>query len=164
MKICSICHKNEASVTITSVNKDGQIQELALCGECAQKRGLAELKKIKLSPDEVIAELKKSISEADRELVCSNCNLSYAYFRTTGLLGCEHCYKSFKENLSRVIKEIHNATHHKGKSITPTRKEIYEKFILKKLAKEMRQAIQNENYEKAAVLRDQIRKIKNGFK
>ncbi|MCS7258111.1 MAG: UvrB/UvrC motif-containing protein [candidate division WOR-3 bacterium] len=163
MKECSICHKQEVHIIISSIDKDGKVQELALCKECAIKKGISEIKKIKLTPMQILAELKKIINSGDQTIVCNFCKISFAEFRATGRLGCQHCYESFKNQLEPIIKEIHGETTHKGKVPSSDKKVIYERFIIKKLSKQMRQAIQNEEYEKAAAIRDQIRKIKQGL-
>ncbi|MEO0072204.1 MAG: UvrB/UvrC motif-containing protein [candidate division WOR-3 bacterium] len=163
MKECNICHKPEVFIIVNTVDREGNVQELALCKDCAQKKGISEIKKIKLTPAEIIMKLQMTSDANDQKITCNFCNITWANFRTTGRLGCEHCYESFKNQLDSLIKEIHGATLHRGKTVTSGRKTTYDRFVIKKLTKQMRQAIQNEDYEKAAVIRDQITKIKKGI-
>jgi protein arginine kinase activator len=160
MKKCSICHKEEVSVVITTIDKDGMVLELALCKECAAKKGVGEIKKTKLSAQEILAELQEKVTEEDHNLICTNCGLSYADFRRQGRLGCEHCYESFANKLEPIIKRIHGATQHVGKGITNSRKKISERFEIRKLRVTLQNAIQKEDYEKAARIRDKIRKMR----
>ena len=160
MKKCSICQKPEVAVVISTIDKDGTIIELSLCQECAEKKGITEIKKSKLSVQEILNELQEKISEQDNNLLCTNCGLSFADFRRRGRLGCEHCYQSFAEKLEPIIKRIHNATQHTGKVITEGRKKISEKFEIRKLRTILANAIQKEDFERAARIRDQIKKIR----
>jgi protein arginine kinase activator len=160
MQQCSICHKSEVNIIITTIDKDGKVSELALCKECAAKKGVGEIKKTMVAPQEILAELHDKISADDHKLICPNCGLSYANFRKQGRLGCESCYDVFGTKLEAVIRRIHGTTTHTGKNITNSKKKISEKFIIKNLTHTMKTAIASEDYEKAASLRDQIRKIK----
>ncbi|MBS4016227.1 MAG: UvrB/UvrC motif-containing protein [Candidatus Latescibacteria bacterium] len=164
MKQCSLCQKPEVSVVITTIDKDGKACELALCKECASKKGVGEIKKTILAPQEILAELHDKISADDHKLICSSCGLSYAAFTKAGRLGCETCYETFGNKLEAVIKRIHGTTTHIGKSTTNSKKKITEKFVIKKLQASMKNAIAGEDYEKAASIRDRIRKIKEQSK
>jgi protein arginine kinase activator len=164
MKKCSLCQKEEVTVIITTIDKDGMVVELSLCKECAAKKGVGEIKKTKLSAQEILAELQEKISEQDNNLICTNCGLSFADFRRQGRLGCEQCYQSFITKLEPIIKRIHNATQHTGKSITNDRKKIAERFEIRKLRLTLNNAIQKEDFEKAARIRDQIKKMQQVYK
>jgi protein arginine kinase activator len=164
MKKCSLCEKQEVTVVITTIDKDGQVLELALCKECAAKKGVGEIKKTKLSAQEILTELQEKISEEDHHLICTNCGLSYADFRRQGRLGCEDCYESFASKLEPIIKRIHGTTQHAGKTITNSKKKITQQFEIRKLRLTLQNAIEKEDYEKAANIRDQIRKIRQETK
>ena len=164
MKKCNLCHKEEITVVITTIDKDGKVIELSLCQECAEKKGVGEIKKTKLNTQAILAELQEKISDEDHNLICINCGLSFADFRRHGRLGCEQCYESFHSRLQPIIKSIHNATQHMGKNVTEGKKKIAEKFEIKKMRMTLQSAITKEDYEKAAKIRDQIRKIRSESK
>ena len=164
MKKCNLCHKEEITVVITTIDKDGKVIELSLCQECAEKKGVGEIKKTKLNTQAILAELQEKISDEDHNLICINCGLSFADFRRHGRLGCEQCYESFHNRLQPIIKSIHNATQHMGKNVTEGKKKIAEKFDIKKMRMTLQSAITKEDYEKAAKIRDQIRKIRTESK
>lgn len=161
IKHCSLCHKPEVAIVISTIDKDGKMLDLALCKECAEKKGVSEIKKMKLTVQEILSELQEKISEEDHKLVCKGCGLTYAQFREQARLGCEHCYESFAPKLELLIKRIHGATRHTGKVITNNRKRITDYFELKKLRHNLKTAIQKEDYETAARIRDAIKKIRN---
>ncbi|MCX8014458.1 MAG: UvrB/UvrC motif-containing protein [candidate division WOR-3 bacterium] len=161
MKKCSICQKAAAVVVITTIDKDGKTMELALCQECAAKKGVGEIKKIKLSVQEILAELQEKVSEDDYNLICDSCGMSYADFRKKGRLGCANCYQAFAAKLETVIKRSHNATQHIGKTTTGGRKRVSELFEIKKLRASLQNAIAKEDYELAAKIRDEISKLRH---
>ena len=160
MKECSICKKAEVSIVITTIDKDGNSIELALCKECATKKGVGEIKKTKLSAQEILAELQEKISDEDQNLICTNCGLSYADFRRQGRLGCENCYISLSRKLEPIIKRIHGTVHHMGKTVTNSKKRVTIRFEIKKLRTILENAVTKEDYEKAARIRDRIKKIR----
>jgi protein arginine kinase activator len=87
--------------------------------------------------------------------------MSWSDFRQTGLLGCEHDYAAFDKDLTPLLQRAHDgATHHLGK--VPTRRggttvPVKRQVDLNRLRKELSRAVEAEDYEKAAKLRDQIR-------
>ena len=144
MKVCDICQKNEASITITRVDKDGKSSEMHLCSKCAMHKGIGDAVKPHVSVIEILAELKDKIKDEDRNLVCPKCGITYADFKRFGRLGCETCYTAFAERLLPLIKRIHGSNKHIGRKPT--------------LRDELSHAIAAEDYEKAARIRDSIKK------
>jgi protein arginine kinase activator len=98
-----------------------------------------------------------------KESICENCRLSYIDFSKNGLFGCSDCYEKFEDKLDPLFKRIHGSIRHTGKK--PSRynikkdneKEIY---ILKE---QMENAVEEENFEKAAEIRDRIHEIKKSM-
>jgi protein arginine kinase activator len=157
MKVCDICHKNEASITVTRVDKDGKTTEMHLCHQCATQKGISEAVKPHISVIEILAELKEKIKDEDRKLFCPNCKISYADFKRFGRLGCAVCYEAFAERLLPLIKKMHGSTKHIGRKPSMGRKDAKIKFEVKQLRDELKKAIAAEDYERAAQIRDQIR-------
>ena len=100
-----------------------------------------------------------SVKEASEG--CPQCGLTWAEFRQGGLLGCEHDYACFDKDLSPLLNRAHEgATHHLGK--VPTRRggtsvPAKRQLDVARLKKELQRAVEAEDYERAAKLRDQIR-------
>ena len=95
-------------------------------------------------------------------LECEHCGMTWAEFRQGGLLGCSHDYEVFEKDLTPLLQRAHEgATHHVGK--VPTRRRRGGRVTMKrqidvtKLRKELAKAVELEDYERAAKLRDQIR-------
>jgi protein arginine kinase activator len=158
---CDICTKKKATVHLTEI-VDEQMSEMHLCEECARQKssqmeqqfGLADL----LAG---LGDFSKQIKDAEKtNLVCPNCGMSYDDFRKFGRLGCSKCYEAFKSHLGTLLKKIHGSNQHFGK--TPAKIPQGEKKKienLQELKNQLLQAIQLEDFEKAAQLRDKIREI-----
>jgi protein arginine kinase activator len=143
---------------VSQLDKDGKVTEISVCAECARQRGFTEVEKLKAGVAEVIAELKTRVDEGDSKLICRNCGMSYAEFKRQARLGCAECYVSFHDELLPLIRRIHGAVQHVGRTASGGRKLAQVKMNVQKLREALTGAIQAEDYEKAAALRDQLRK------
>ncbi len=159
MKKCSICGQADAQLKVRQVDKDGKQSEIEVCADCARQRGFAEAEKVKVHAAEVLAEMKQDVKESDRRLVCPGCGMSYADFKRLGRLGCAGCYTSFQEKLEPVVRRLHGAVQHVGRSVTAGRKQAQETVNRQRLAAELARAVKDEDYEKAAAVRDQLRRL-----
>ena len=157
MKVCDLCGKGEATMKVSQLDKEGRVTEIAVCAECARQRGFAEVEKLKANAAEILTELKTRIDEGDSRLVCRSCGLSYAEFKRLGRLGCADCYVSFHDELLPLIRRIHDAVQHVGRTASGGRKQAQMKMNVQRLREALSGAIQDEDYEKAAALRDQLR-------
>jgi protein arginine kinase activator len=92
-------------------------------------------------------------------LKCPRCGFSQADFKKSGRLGCPDCYKTFAEGLGGLLKTMHKGTRHTGKSPEALRVSRENSDRLKTLQKKLNKAIESENFEEAAQLRDELKKI-----
>ena len=79
-------------------------------------------------------------------------------FRSTGRLGCAHCYQAFETSLRDLLRRVHNSARHVGRRYeapAPPKSETLS--LLGELRQRLRRAIENEEFELAADLRDRIR-------
>ena len=91
---------------------------------------------------------------------CSFCGLTFGQFRETGRLGCPHCYQTFEAHLRRLLRRIHGSVQHVGKVYLPpdpTASEMEKR--LDGLRRKLHRAIEAEDFERAAEVRDQIRSL-----
>ena len=156
---CDVCNKKKATVHLTEI-VDEQISELHLCEDCAREKSVQMEQQFGLS--DLLAGLadfsKPTKDLKEVKLSCSNCGLTYDDFRKFGRLGCSECYEAFKMYLGTLLKKVHGANHHLGK--TPVRIPQSEKRKienLQDLKNQLTKAIQMEDFELAAELRDKIR-------
>ena len=101
----------------------------------------------------------KSISA---EKKCPTCASTYSDIANNGKVGCPDCYETFREELSRMIQSVHGTTSHTGSVPARHRAMQARAEQLKKLKNELRDAVQKEDYEAAAKLRDEVRKLESG--
>ena len=94
-----------------------------------------------------------------RLLRCPSCGLSYEDFKKKGRLGCGKCYETFRRSLLPLLKKIHSATTHVGKTPASLEKRASSQLKTEELYQRLRRTIQLEEYEEAAKLRDQIKEL-----
>lgn len=170
--LCERCKKNEAKVRLIE-SIDGEMRGIWLCDNCAKNIGdlsdvkISSLKKI--SFDKVLDDIFNEIlakNENLEDLICESCGKSYKEFREKNMLGCDKCYYYFREKLISIIKRNQNSIEHIGKIPVRGGEVIRKKKKIERLKTDIEKAISIENYEKAAVLRDEIfdleRELKEG--
>ena len=155
--VCNICQKKEAVVHYAEI-VNGQMKKKDLCEECAVEKGVGS--NISLNVD-LLAEGAESFPEKELKSkeVCPLCKMTYLDFKKSGRLGCFQCYQTFERSLNPLLETIHHSSRHVGK--VPARKgfESFHWEQAQKLKEELQQAITNEEYEKAAKIRDQLREL-----
>jgi len=165
MGLCERCKKAKATFHLTNIERSGAKLERHLCDRCAGEEGLLPSVKASVDLNEIlenfIATGKLGTSDLSG-LVCDNCGISYVEFRNQGLLGCAHDYEAFQEQVNRLLERTHDgATSHTGKvphSVGAVRKPQQD---IRKLKRQLEEAVSAEDYERAAHLRDRIREMEN---
>lgn len=201
--LCSICHKNEATVHLTEI-VDDKIQKLDLCEPCSKEKGVDDPAAFSLS--NVFAEGGKKDADADDAEVdvtghkdtdtdtdnedkqaetekkkvvfsgkitglqslltqedgkaCPNCKYTLTQFKKTGRMGCPVCYATFRDVLESALKNMHKGTRHIGKAPAGIKERLDLSQKLEEFEERLREAIALENFEDAAILRDQIKDLK----
>jgi protein arginine kinase activator len=97
------------------------------------------------------------IETAQQKPVCDKCGMSYEEFQKTGKLGCSDCYSIFGDMLKPLLKRVHGNIEHNGKIPGSVSQNIKVSKEIEKLKESLNKAIQSEEYEKAAEIRDQIK-------
>jgi protein arginine kinase activator len=93
---------------------------------------------------------------------CPDCGFTYQDFKKIGRVGCGQCYEAFKKQLTPILKRIHGADRHIGKVPLRAGKTVKETKTIQELQRQMEKAIQTEEFEEAARLRDKIRELEKG--
>ena len=158
---------------------DGQMTEMHLCENCPK------LKKVNVDQQfglagmladfgDFITPALEDETSSKKILQCEQCGLGYNEFRKSGRLGCGYCYESFKKPMTVLLKNIHGSDKHCGKAPTKMPRNYVAKNIVEKaphpkptkedlmrgLEQQLAQAIDKQNFEQAALLRDQIKDLK----
>jgi len=159
--LCDICNKVPATVHLTEIIDD-QITELHLCEKCAREKSVNMEQQFGLA--DLLAGLAefgsvKEQAEGIIKIKCANCGLSFADFKKIGRLGCSECYLTFRRYLGPLLKRIHGSNQHVGKAPLKIAKTAYKRSNLEELRDKLQAAITDEEFEKAAKLRDQIKQL-----
>lgn len=160
--LCDVCNKNTATVHLTEI-VDEQMTELHLCEECARQKSAQMESQFGLS--ELLAGLAEFEKPAKKpeavSLKCENCGLTYNDFKKIGRLGCGECYGAFMKYLVPLLKKIHGLGQHLGKLPVKEVKVSRKKMDLATLRDNLKKAIEDEAFEEAARIRDQIKELEN---
>jgi len=163
-KVCDLCGERPAVMHLTQV-VDNQTTTSHLCERCAAEKGLSTPSPSGNLPlADFLAKMggaqSKEERAADGDLSCPFCGLSAAAFKEVGRLGCPQCYSTFEVSLRGLLRRIHGGTQHVGKVYLPPDPSITEvEKRLDGLRKKLQRAIDTEDFERAAQLRDQIRTL-----
>ena len=163
--VCQVCGKNPATVHFTEIH-DNKMSEMHVCERCADEKGLhAGNPGQKFDIADLLAGMVDTMTTSDEERVgriqCPRCGLLYSAFRETGRLGCAECYGAFQYQLKPLLRRIHGDTRHRGK--VPSRDEAgaSRSRQIQRLHDELQRAVEREEFEHAAAIRDEIRRLES---
>ncbi len=157
--LCQRCHKNEATIHITEVG-EGEHQENHLCEKCAEANGTVV--KNPATINQLLSSLIMAHSGASElaGMTCPECGISFLEFRQQGLLGCPNDYEVFSQALDDLLVRVHGQDiQHMGKVPARGGSEQKKNIRLLHLRRELATAVEAEQYEEAAKLRDQIKEF-----
>ena len=163
---CQRCNKNEANTHYTQII-NGKKKEYFLCSECAHES--EEINGLKFGFDNEFDNFfsgflsspythSKAINKVSD--TCDMCHMSFNEFLRGGKLGCSKCYEKFESRLVNPFKQIHSSVVHTGKVPQKAGEELKKTRKLEKLENELKEAINIQNFELAAELRDKINDMK----
>lgn len=157
--LCDNCKEQDAVVHLTTIQNNA-VTLLHLCAKCAAEKGI-ETTVTPKSPaiggflQAVQHQLAATPTENGR---CNFCGATLRDFRTTGRLGCARCYGAFEASLRELLRRVHGNSRHAGRRYEPPRPETLEQSnLLGELRDKLRRAVESEQFELAADLRDRIR-------
>jgi protein arginine kinase activator len=164
---CQRCDK-QAAFHITDLTGE-TVSSVHLCPTCA-KDYLEPQQAKKVETSSLISMLGKQLKVGQTaeqlaaldQKVCPVCGISFFEFRKQGRLGCPHDYTFFQEELEPLIVNIHGVTEHKGKTPKHSSISTEAQMQLIQLRRQMNEAVEKEDYEKASQIRDLIRQLETG--
>jgi protein arginine kinase activator len=138
--------------------------EYHVCEKCAEERGYASsLSKSKFSVGDLLAGMVDQTGGGEEAKVgrvqCPRCHMVYSSFKETGRLGCSECYTTFRAQLRPLLRRIHGSTKHVGKTPVRDAARVALRREIQRLHEDLQRAIEREEFEAAARLRDEIRTI-----
>lgn len=175
---CQFCGHPNASVHISE-----NLKSLHLCAGCAKKHlnqtipdeqgptltelqavaGLSQLASLAGSPQVMVVQIPaqgQAMTSQIPDLTCSVCGCTYKEFLTQGLFGCPGCYDSFSGPIKAHHQRVKKAPY-AGKFPARAFKPLKKKGLINDLKEQLDREVKEENYVKAAQLRDTIRNLED---
>lgn len=157
---CDNCG-NPAKVHLTQL-VGGKVKKVALCDECAQQKGVTDPTGFALA-DMLLGDKPGSMAVAPAPAVsgrsCPTCGFTMSDLKKVRRFGCGDCYRTFREEVTQMIRGMHKGGMHSGK-VPDGLMEVHQRNMrLEDLRSRLERAVNAENYEEAAGLRDEIRQL-----
>jgi protein arginine kinase activator len=156
---CESCNERESTVHFTEI-EGNEKREMHLCEECYRQKAAPVQKVVDF------AELLKGLLHgtlkdqgAAGKAMCPTCGISLAEFRASGRFGCPNDYHVFQDAIRPLIEKIQHSARHVGSVPTRAGVELQRENELIRLRRDLERAVQREEYEEAAGLRDRIRTL-----
>lgn len=167
MKKCRRCSK-PATLHITEI-RDSKAVAIHLCETCAREYLETPADSTSSSPaSDLAAKLEELVNEGSEEMLaslcCPTCGITFADFRETGRFGCPHDYTEFMNELLPLLENIHEDTKHTGKHPVSRRAAAHEQTRMIQLRNLLQEAVECEDYESAAKIRDEIASLESLFR
>lgn len=160
---CDCCHQKKATVFLTQIIK-GEMQKVNLCEACSKEKGVTDPTGFALA-DLLLGIGNQGAETASKERTCPSCGMPQSVFRKTGRLGCSRCYETFADNLEHLLKAMHKGTQqtgriqHTGKVPSYAAQSAAATGRLAELQSALNDAVAGEQYEEAARLRDELKRL-----
>lgn len=159
--LCDLCKKNVATVHLTQLI-EGKTKKVDLCEACSKDKGVDDPTGFSLA-DLLLglgAAQEMAQNAAAAQIACPRCGFTQADFKKTGRLGCAVCYSVFAAGLEGPLKSMHRGIRHVGKVPQSLRRTHDFEERLSALHKKLEKAIAAEDFEQAALLRDEIKEVR----
>lgn len=186
--LCEKCKQREATVHRQAI-VNGVSHSEHLCNECAAKEGKGWMNDFDpffnndffsgnglsnwFQPFFQSMGVTAPSKQLNQVGACPHCGMTWEDFQKNGLLGCSECYNHFADVLPPLLRRLHGQSEHIGKkpynsapAVKPQtpppapHEDKAPQTELEKLQQQMREAIDSENFEEAARLRDEIKALK----
>ncbi|KNY27473.1 UvrB/UvrC motif-containing protein [Pseudobacteroides cellulosolvens] len=161
--MCENCQERIASVHFTQVVNNKKV-EMHLCKQCAKEKGHLSFGSTIDVNDFLkgifgIGSSSSYYSPGHVRMVCEKCGMSYEEFQKVGKFGCSKCYEMYGDGIKPLLKRLHGSVEHHGKAPKLMSESHSISNEIDKLKAQLQQAIEKEEYEKAAEIRDKIKSL-----
>ncbi|MBQ3928652.1 MAG: UvrB/UvrC motif-containing protein [Clostridia bacterium] len=157
--LCQSCEKRQATTHIKTI-LNGELKEYNLCPECAQKLGYGSFfGNVGFDLNKLFGSFMDSFAAEKNTKRCRCCGSSFEDIAKSGKVGCAECYETFYEELQPSIQRIHGRTIHTGKLAHSAGTEVKIRNEIARYKSELQEAVKNQEFERAAELRDQIKEL-----
>lgn len=177
--LCENCKEREGVFQVTTVS-GGTTRKIQLCEKCAAERGVEQVPAPPPQIGELLQKVQQQMSSAAAAGAgavpgagagsalgaavardqgrCAFCSATLGDFRATGRLGCAHCYGAFESSLRELLRRVHGSARHTGHRYeAPKPDDLQRRSTVVELRDRLRKAIETEQFELAADIRDRLR-------
>jgi protein arginine kinase activator len=154
-----VCKEREGVVSVTKMENNSVTLE-NLCEKCAAARGIETTVTMPKHPlSDFLSGVQQQLGGQQGDSVrCAFCSTTLREFRNSGRLGCMHCYGTFEQSLRELLRKIHGNSRHNGRRYEPPAPVFFEgTSMIGELRERLRRAVETEQFELAASIRDQIK-------
>ncbi len=167
--LCQNCNNEQATLHYKQI-VNGEKREAHLCTECASKLGydahtFMSGSQFNIGLDSFLSNMftqNKTVSPHST-VTCPLCGAHEADIARTGRVGCSQCYTVFGELLNQYINRIHGNASHVGRFPEGLDEKRKSRLKLDSLRADMQRAVESQEYEKAAEIRDKIKELEGGM-
>lgn len=157
--LCQNCKRNDATAHIKRII-DGEAAEIHLCRQCASALGAGEVVAGFFSFRDLPSFSADVIRISEKTLRCETCGFTFEDISRTGMAGCPECYRVFGKKLRPLISKIHGRAVFEGRHpVGAENKEIKREQIIAELKKKLDDAVMRQDFELAALVRDEIKAL-----
>ena len=166
---CTQCGEREAVVQLTQIANE-EVVHLHLCERCAAEKGVETVGGMGKTPiGSFLASMGSATLAGGGELTspeatCAACGATIADFKQSGRLGCPECWHAFERPLRELVRRLHGSSRHIGRRSAPTGPGLETAPGLRRegptaadVRSQLRLAVEAENFELAAELRDRLK-------
>ena len=157
---CENCGQREAT-TVLKQTVNGETHRMHLCSYCANSMLLDNFFS-DFSINNIFAKNMSAMPKSKK--VCDQCHTSMDEIMNPGKIGCAQCYETFSTELARTIEKIHGKSSHIGKVPKSAQGTIKIKNLLTEYRMELNRLVSQQEFEKAAEMRDKIRELEESAK
>ena len=163
---CDSCGKENANVHMTSI-VNGVKEEHHYCQQCANQKEQGTGSMFSSMFDDTFFNNQffanvmypQSMLGNSKLSACPQCGMTISAFNHQGRLGCDKCYEAFQQHLIPLIKRIQGSTSYEGRLPQRGAEDLKVEQTIKQLRNDLIQAVKQEQFERAAQIRDEIKSL-----
>lgn len=163
---CDSCGKENANVHMTSI-VNGVKEEHHYCQQCANQKEQGTGSMFSSMFDDTFFNNQffanvmypQSTLGNSKLSACPQCGMTISAFNYQGRLGCDKCYEAFQQHLIPLIKRIQGSTSYEGRLPQRGAEDLKVEQTIKQLRNDLIQAVKQEQFERAAQIRDEIKSL-----
>lgn len=165
--LCQSCGERQATTLIKEIS-EGQLTQLHLCDACARKLGVGAFFGPGMDLGALLGGMMGAPADLPAEKRCECCGATFREIARAGKVGCAQCYFTFRKELTPTILKLHGTAQHRGKKPTGSALKLVPQVSplvavevpeLEEKKRQLQQAVEAQDYERAAVLRDEIKEM-----